>query len=50
LVCITEMRSVYCAVRTGSLNKAVCVSYLKGQCHIGPAVAHSFKISHCSGF
>ena len=26
------MKSVYCAVRTGSLNKAVCASYLKGQC------------------
>ena len=30
LVFITEMKSVYSAVRTGSLNKAVCVSYLKG--------------------
>jgi hypothetical protein len=27
LVFITEMKSVYCAVRIGSLNKAVCVSY-----------------------
>ena len=27
---ITEMKSVYFAVRTGSLNKAVCASYLKG--------------------
>jgi len=26
LVFITEMKSVYCAVRTGSLNKAVCAS------------------------
>ena len=26
------MKSVYCAVRTGSLNKAVCASYLKGVC------------------
>ena len=25
---ITELKSVYCAVRTGSLNKAVCSSYL----------------------
>jgi hypothetical protein len=25
-----EMKSVYCAVRTGSLNKAVCASSLKG--------------------
>ena len=30
LAFITEMKGVYCAVRTGSLNKAVCVSYLKG--------------------
>ena len=30
LVFITEMKSVYCAVRTGSSNKAVCASYLKG--------------------
>ena len=29
LVYITEINSVYCAVRTGSLNKAVCASYLK---------------------
>ena len=27
---ITLMKSVYCAVRTGSLNKAVCASYLNG--------------------
>ena len=32
LVFITERKSVYCAVRTGSLNKTVCASYLKG-CH-----------------
>ena len=30
LVSITQMRSVYSAVRTESLNKAVCASYLKG--------------------
>jgi hypothetical protein len=30
LVFITEMKSVYSAVRTGSLNKAICVSSLKG--------------------
>ena len=30
LVFITEMKRVYCAVRTGSLNKAVCASSLKG--------------------
>jgi len=28
LVFITEMKSVYSAVRTGSLNKAVCASSL----------------------
>ena len=26
------MKSVYCAVRIGSLNKAVCASSLKGYC------------------
>ena len=26
---MTEMKSVYCTVRTGSLNKAVCDSSLK---------------------
>ena len=30
LVFITEMKNVYCVVRTGSLNKAVCASSLKG--------------------
>jgi hypothetical protein len=30
LVFITEMKSVYSAVRTGSLNKAVGASALKG--------------------
>ena len=30
LVFITEMKSVYSAVRTGYLNKAVCASSLKG--------------------
>ena len=30
LVFITEMKSVYCAVRTGSLNTAVCASSLEG--------------------
>jgi hypothetical protein len=30
LVFITEMKSVYSAVRTGSLNIAVCVLSLKG--------------------
>ena len=31
LVFTTEMKRVYCAVRTGSLTTAVCASYLKGQ-------------------
>jgi hypothetical protein len=30
LVFITEMKSVYSAVRTGYLNKAVCASSVKG--------------------
>jgi hypothetical protein len=30
LIYVTEMQSVYCAVRTGSLNKALYVSSLKG--------------------
>jgi len=30
LVFIIEVKSVYCAVRTGSLNKAFCASSLKG--------------------
>jgi hypothetical protein len=31
LVFITEMKSVYSAVRTGPLNKAVCASAVKGK-------------------
>ena len=37
LVFVTEMKSVYCAVRTGSLNKAVCCIYLRTNsdlCHL----------------
>jgi hypothetical protein len=30
------MKSVYFAVRTGSLNKAVCASYLKGSINFKP--------------
>jgi len=30
MVFITEMKSVYSAVGTGSLNKAVCASSVKG--------------------
>jgi hypothetical protein len=32
MVFTTEMKSVYSAVRIGSLNKAVCASSLKGLC------------------
>jgi len=41
LVFITEMKSVYSAVRTGSLNKAVCASYLKPAGHV---MHHQFNI------
>jgi hypothetical protein len=34
LVFITEMKSVYCAVRTGSLNKSVGASSLKSYCNL----------------
>jgi len=34
LVFMTEMKSVYSAVRTGSLNKAVCASSLKPTGHV----------------
>jgi len=30
LVFVTELKSVYSAVQTGALNKAVCASSLKG--------------------
>jgi hypothetical protein len=30
LVFVTKMKSVYCAVWTGSLNEVVCASSLKG--------------------
>jgi hypothetical protein len=33
LVFITDMKSVYSAVSTGPLNKAVCSSSLKGYCY-----------------
>ena len=41
LVFITEMKSVYSAVRTGSLNKAVCASFLKPTGHV---MHQQFKI------
>jgi hypothetical protein len=34
LVFVTEMKSVYSAVRTGPLNKAVCASALNGYFHL----------------
>ena len=41
LVFITELKSVYSAVRTGSLNKAVCASYLIVLIH--------YTYAHCTG-
>jgi hypothetical protein len=40
LVFITEMKSVYSAVRTGSLNKAVCASSLKGYLRTNSDLCH----------
>ena len=40
LVFITEMKSVYCAVRTGNLNKAVCASSLKGYMRTNSDLCH----------
>ena len=34
------MKSVYSAVRTGSLNKAVCASYLKGYLRTNSDLCH----------
>jgi len=31
IIFMTEKKSAYCAVRTGSLNTAVCASPVKGQ-------------------
>jgi hypothetical protein len=42
-VFITEMESVYCAVRIGSLNKAVCASSLKGW-HLETVSCFSSKV------
>ena len=46
LVFITGMKSIYCAVRTGSLNKAVWASYLKGSIAI-QALSASEMVSGC---
>ena len=40
LVFITEMKSVYSAVRTGSLNKAVCASSLNGYLRTNSDLCH----------
>ena len=41
------MKSVYTAVRTGSLNKAVCASYLKGlYCTYLVLVSYLFVLSN----
>jgi len=40
LVFITEMESVYSAVRTGSLNKAVCASSLNGYLITNSVLCH----------
>ena len=45
LVFITEMKSVYSAVRTGSLNKAVWVSWLKDTPLIDWTLEDSFYFS-----
>ena len=40
LVFVTETGNVYCAVRTGSLNNAVCASYLKGYLRTNSDLCH----------
>jgi hypothetical protein len=45
LVFITDIKSVYSAVRTGSLNKAVCASSLKGKTYISQLLAEVSKFS-----
>ena len=37
---MTEMKSVYSAVRTGSLNKAVCASSLNGYLRTNSNLCH----------
>ena len=55
LVFITEMKSVYCAVQTGSLNKAACTSSLKGylkpqhlQWHVKCTLVQALRL--CTGW
>jgi hypothetical protein len=51
LVFITEMKSVYCAVRTGCLNKAVCASSLSSQtvaCNGMPTISTTQTSKHGS--
>jgi len=45
LAFITEMKSVYSAVRTGSLNKAVCASSVKVSNIIMPTVTTSRSVA-----
>ena len=47
LVFITEMKSVYSAVRTGSLNKAVCASSLKVNIATSVRSAHTVFLVLC---
>ena len=50
LVFTTEMKSVYCAVRTESLNKAVCASSLKGSSRLYLEIRNFFKYFKNSAF
>ena len=44
LVFITEIKSVYSAVRTEALNKAVCASSVKGYKHDVTKHIHKFSM------
>jgi hypothetical protein len=46
-VFITEMKSVYSAVRTGALNKAVCASTLEGLISSNYTILYIFFIPTC---
>ena len=51
LVFITEMKSVYCAERTGSLSKAVCCIYLRTNsnlCHLQHKLNGFYNRDKCS--
>ena len=47
LVFITELKSVYSAVRNGSLNKAVCAVYLKGWNSYDLLYVAGYKVMVC---